>query len=234
MNIVVEKNETKEIILSDFCSLTFEVRENATLMLKCAAFEKIKNIAIEGVVAKNAVFNCVFADFSYGKGSVKANVVLNDIGALAKWNLVSLSSNDDNKKFDISFIHNAQKTIADMNNYGVVLNKSRLVFSGVNHIHNGSIKSNSNQNAKIIVFDKESQGKANPILRIDENDVLASHAAIVGRLNDDHLFYLKSRGLTDAEAKALIVGGYLKPIGKYFNKKIQQQINDVIVRKCHV
>lgn len=234
MNIVVGKGEIKEIILSEFSSLTFDVKENASLTLKCALFNEIKNISIKGNLSKNSTFYGVFADFSNGNGTVNADILLNDVGASAQWNLASLSSNADIKKFNVSFTHNAKKTNADMNNYGVALHSSRLIFSGTNHIRNGSIQSNSNQNAKIIVFDKESQGKANPILRIDENDVLASHAAVVGRLNDNHLFYLKSRGLTDEEAKILIVGGYLKPIAKHFSDDIRDKINSIIVRKCHV
>ena len=51
-----------------------------------------------------------------------------------------------------------------------------------------------------------------PILKIDENDIEASHAAVVGKINDEHIFYLTSRGLSEEEAKRLITLGYLKPI----------------------
>lgn len=234
MNILVKRNETKEVIIENNSSISFNVEENASLILKFIFFSSIKNITINGQLKKKAKLKAIVADFSNGEAKMNAKILLNEEGANATWDLASLASQKDQKQFDISFIHNKGNTKADMNNYGVALNASRLVFSGTNHIKERAKKSNTNQNAKIIVFDKDASGKANPILRIDENDVLASHAAIVGRLNDEHLFYLKSRGLTEDEAKALIVGGYLKPIAKNFNQTIQNKINKTIMEKCHV
>ena len=68
-----------------------------------------------------------------------------------------------------------------------------------------------------MVFDEASSAIAKPILKIDENDIEASHAAVVGKINDEHLFYMTSRGLSEAEAKELITFGYLKPILAGFN-----------------
>ena len=80
-----------------------------------------------------------------------------------------------------------------------------------------------------MVFDKASNAVAKPILQIDENDIEASHAAIVGKINDEHLFYLTSRGLTDAEAKELITFGYLKPILNGFDdENIKEEITELI------
>ncbi len=234
MNINVKRNEYKEIIIKDNSSLSFCANENSTLILKFIFLNPIKNIFINGDVKKNAKVKVIVADFSSGEAKMNAKILLNQKGADVSWDLASLATNKDNKQFDISFIHNVGETTANMNNYGVALNSTRLVFSGINHIKKKAKKSNTNQNAKIIVFDKNANGKANPILKIDENDVLASHAAIVGRLNDEHLFYLKSRGLTEEEAKALIVYGYLKPIAKNFDNALQNKINKLVTEKCHV
>ena len=75
------------------------------------------------------------------------------------------------------------------------------------------------QEAKAILFDELSQGYCSPVLKIDENEVAASHAASVGRVNDDHLFYLLSRGLSKTEARKIITLGYLKPIVSYFEEE---------------
>ena len=52
-----------------------------------------------------------------------------------------------------------------------------------------------------MVFDNECVAIAKPILKIDENDIEANHAAVVGKINDEHLFYLTSRGISETEAK---------------------------------
>ena len=56
----------------------------------------------------------------------------------------------------------------------------------------------------------------------------ASHAAIVGKLNEDHMFYLMSRGLDSKEARRLITLGYLKPIETYFDEADRSRIDEAI------
>ena len=63
-----------------------------------------------------------------------------------------------------------------------------------------------------------------PILCIDENDVQASHAAVVGQINEDHLFYLVSRGIKEKDAKKLITLGYLMPILDHFKDEATSEI----------
>ena len=83
-----------------------------------------------------------------------------------------------------------------------------------------------------MVFDKNCNAKACPILKIDENDVEASHAATVGKVSEEHLFYLCSRGITKDDAKRLITLGYLNPIIKYFGEdEIASSIENVIQRR---
>ena len=104
-----------------------------------------------------------------------------------------------------------------------------MTFSGVSEIQKGAKKTHTRQVAKIIVFDPKSDGQASPILKIGENDVEASHAAVVGRLSEEHLFYLESRGVDETMAKRLITLGYLKPIEAYFSDpKIVEQIDNAI------
>lgn len=233
--INIEKNHTQEMLINDLNKpLSFTLEEDAKLILKLAITKANQNADIKVELRKNANLEVIYADFSKSVNQTYVHIDLLEEGAKVTWNLVSLATDHDNKKFDISFIHHAKNTIANMQNYGVALNASRLVFSGINYIKCHASKSSTNQNAKIIVFDQEANARANPILKIDENDVLASHSAIVGRLNDEHLFYLKSRGLTEQEAKALIVYGYLKPISQYFDTNIQNEINQIIQEKCHV
>ena len=66
-------------------------------------------------------------------------------------------------------------------------------------------------------------------LKIDENDIEASHAAVVGKINDEHLFYLTSRGISETEAKELITFGYLKPILLGFKEEqVKEHISSLI------
>ncbi len=222
-NRIIIHNENKEIELIDVSEIFVEVT-NGELLLKLAYFEPINELKIKGNINNNGHLNVVFVDYSKKSINCVARIDLNEIEATCDWKLASLSSLNNTKKFDISFIHNKEKTIAVMNNYGVSKDKANIIFTGVNHIKEKCSKSITRQNAKIILFDEQSKGSASPILKIDENDVVASHGAIVGQISDEHMFYLMSRGLNEKEARELIIKGYLSPFTSVYSEKTQERI----------
>lgn len=226
--IKLNNNEERVLEYTDFSDLNIELAEGSNLLLKLANFKDNLDIKITGKVGKNAGISVVFADFSKNFAKVKSQINLAEEGAKCEWQLATLANKKDVKEFDISFKHLVGKTISIMNNYGVARDESKIVFSGVSHITKGAKGSNAKQNAKIIVFDEKAQGVASPILKIDENEVQASHGAVVGQLNSDHMFYLMSRGLTHEEARLLITLGYLKPVSTQFSDATQLLIENAI------
>ena len=220
-------NQIKEIELVDYDDLFIDLT-NSDLFLKLAYFGDVSEININANVNENAHLNIVFADFSSSNLNTCVKINLNGIEGTCDWKLATLGHKKENKKFDISFIHNKEKTSAVMDNYGVSKDESSITFSGVNHIKEKCIKSITRQNAKIIVFDEKAKGNASPILKIDENDVIASHGAVVGQISDEHLFYLMSRGLTKEEARELIIKGYLSPVSSYFSNEVKSRIETAI------
>ena len=222
--IISLNNENKEIELVDCSSLKVDIKNGSNLLLKIVNFNVDEDIKITGEIGKDSSIKVIYADFTQDNVNASVRFLLTNEGAKAEWMLATLSEKSQNKVFDVSFIHEVGHTVASMNNYGVAKDSSKIVFSGVNHIKEHAKESKTSQNAKIIVFDKASQGVASPILKIDENDVSASHGAVVGQLNNEHMFYLMSRGLSKNDAKELIIRGYLQPISKYFSSSIQQKI----------
>jgi Fe-S cluster assembly scaffold protein SufB len=184
--------------------------------LQIAMMKPNKNITIQIVMNTGVELDASLADFTNGKGKMIVNAELLGRGARLEWRTAVLSSKDDRKYYSVSFLHTERDTYANMTNFGVTEGKSSLQFSGTGHIINGAKNSKTHQHAKIMVFDAQCLGRADPILKIDENEVEASHAATVGKVNDEHLFYLCSRGLTKQEAKRVITLGYLNPIIQFF------------------
>ena len=210
-------------------SLTIDVPEDTVLTLNIAAFEKLQNSKIVVKVHRDADFEGYMADFSVFQGKVEVLVELLEEGAECNWRLSSMGMKDAKKEFITSVIHSAPHTTATMSNYGITKDESRLIFKGTGTIEKGAVKTNTKQVAKIIVFDPKSDGVASPALVIDDNDVSASHAAVVGRLNEEHLYYLQSRGVSLEEAKRLIAAGYLKPIEAGFaDENVKNRIDSII------
>ncbi len=198
-------------------SLKIDLKEGSFLQLSLLFDKKVKKLDFVINLKNNANLEGYFAEFSEDNLQMNGEINLLNEYAQAVVKLASLSANNDDKNISISVNHLAPNTYGKVDNYGVCKDSSKLLFAGTSKIYEKSIKSKTQQNAKIMVFDEASNAIAKPILKIDENDIEASHAAVVGKINDEHLFYLTSRGLSEAEAKELITFGYLKPILAGFN-----------------
>lgn len=197
--------------------LSFKVPAGSEAHISFANFKDSRDAEIKIDVEENATLVGAFADFSKGRSRFKLTVNLLGPNSSCQWRSAVLAGGESDKVVSTSLYHLAPETSGVMSNYGIVMNKAKLVFTGTSEIAKGSKKAKTRQEAKIIVFDMGCLGRCTPNLNIDENDVSASHAAIVGKLNDDHLFYLLSRGLDEKSAKRLITLGYLKPIREYFS-----------------
>lgn len=208
--------------------LVFDVLDNTILHLSIFAKNPIESSKISANIGKNSKIITYYADFTTERNHLDASINLNNDNSECEWHLASLSSQKDDKEISVSIYHNHTNTHGRIDNYGVCKENSKLIFSGISHIIKGSHQSTSHQNAKIVVFDNDCKAIARPVLKIDENDIEASHAAVVGKVNDDHIFYLTSRGLNVDEAKLLITLGYLKPILKGFDDITATEINKLI------
>lgn len=216
-------NSTKDI---DFVVV---LRSNIQFLIyEIAAYNRGNIIFVcenEDVVAEREIhlleesnIRLIVPDFYDGSRTLNIKTKLLGRNTKANWHLSSFALANDKKRFNISFDHYGQGSFADMHNYGVVLDQSTLIFTGDSTIYENVKGAETHQTARIIVFDEGSVAHADPILNIYHNDVIAaSHAATVGRVNAEHLYYLNSRGLTELEAKQLITKGYLMPILDYID-----------------
>ena len=224
----LDKETNVDVLLINLKSLDdihFEVPDSSYLHLGILAKNEAKEFKISANVGQNSKIDAYFADFIPGQVKGEVTINLNKENASCDWHLASLTESSDKKAFDVSIYHKAIGTVSHLDNYGVVRDNGKLEFSGICKIEHGSHASKAHQNAKIMVFDKLSDGIAKPILKIDDNDIEASHAAVVGKINDEHIFYLTSRGLSEDEAKRIITLGYLKPILNGFS---DQEMKDDI------
>lgn len=231
LSFTIESNKEVTIYLSDIeeiDSINFELLDYSTVYLSIFARKFLKNVKLTANLGESSKIIVYFADFATERNHLDASINLNKENARCEWHLASLSTQKDDKEISVSIYHNAPNTHGKIDNYGVCKENSKLVFAGISHIEKGCHQSTSHQNAKIVVFDDDCKAIARPILKIDENDIEASHAAVVGQVNDEHIFYLTSRGLSEEEAKLLITLGYLKPILKGFNESVGEEINTLI------
>ncbi|MDT2448288.1 Fe-S cluster assembly protein SufD [Enterococcus avium] len=153
-------------------------------------------------------------------------------GSHSEVKIVAISDGKQIQGIDTRVTNKVPHTIGHILQHGVILDKSTLTFNGIGHILKGAKGADAQQESRVLMLSEKSRGDANPILLIDENEVTAGHAASVGRVDPDELFYLISRGLERAAAERLVIRGFLGPVITAIPvKATQEQLIDTIEGK---
>jgi Fe-S cluster assembly protein SufD len=105
--------------------------------------------------------------------------------------------------------HIATDTVSRQVVHGVATDAAELTFNGRIHIHSRAQRSDARLTNKNLLLDKRARVNTKPELEIYANDVKCSHGATVGQFDPAQLFYLRSRGIADAAARALLLRGFL-------------------------
>jgi Fe-S cluster assembly protein SufD len=145
---------------------------------------------------------------------LKANLTIDLLkeGASVNMKSVVVSSQKNNQVLNAHITHYAPNTFGDMVNIGIVNQEGVIVLNGVEKIEKGMKNANAYQTLKGIILSDKAICEVNPILLIDEYDVKAGHGATVGKIEENQLYYLMSRGLSQKDAERLIINGFLKPV----------------------
>ncbi len=131
---------------------------------------------------------------------------------------------DNNLDYDIETIHEKPHTTGLMENYGIVVKQVPWTIVCAGRINKYSVGAQSKQTTRILTFVQPELIKVLPILYIDEDDVIASHATSLGQPDADELYYMESRGLNRDQAIGLLTIGYLMPIAKLPDDKSYQKL----------
>ena len=108
--------------------------------------------------------------------------------------------------------HVAPNCKSDLLYKGALRDHSRAVYSGWVYVRPGAQKTDAMQTSRNIVLSEHAKADAIPNLEIEANDVKCGHAASVGPVDDEAIFYLQSRGIPHDEAERLIVSGFFQEV----------------------
>ncbi len=124
-------------------------------------------------------------------------------------------------------VHAADNTRCDMDSRGVAMDASRTIYRGVQEVLENAEATESFQDEKTVMIGDACEADTTPQLQIDNNDVVATHAATTGHINEEDLFYLKSRGVPETAAQREIITGMFDDLIDHSN----EDGKDVIHRK---
>lgn len=108
--------------------------------------------------------------------------------------------------------HFAPNTSSDLLFKGALKGKSRSVWQGMIYVAPGAQKTDGYQANRNLVLSEQARADSIPGLEILADDVRCTHGATVGKMEEEPLFYLKSRGIPQKEAERLVVEGFFDPI----------------------
>ena len=155
-------------------------------------------------------------------------------GSEANLKIVTLGVKEQKTYFNSEVVNQGLSSKGDILQHGVLLDRSHIVFNGVGFIVKGATGSNAYQSSRMLTLSSEAKADANPMLLIDENDVMAGHGASLGRIDEEQLYYLQSRGLTRKESSRLLVHGFLSPvISELTVDKIKELVTVLIDEKIN-
>ncbi|WP_125582137.1 Fe-S cluster assembly protein SufD [Levilactobacillus cerevisiae] len=180
----------------------------------------------------NATVNWAVGFMNEGDTIGNFDTELNGVGSRADAKVIAITDHDQRMGVNTKITNRGKHTNGNILQRGVILEDSELVYNGIGDIIHGASGSESEQENRLLMMSSNAHGNANPILLINENDVMAGHAASVGQVDEQQLYYLMSRGLRREAAERLVIRGFLGAVLSAIPAKaVRSQLIDVIERK---
>ena len=110
--------------------------------------------------------------------------------------------------------HAAPETTSVIDSKSISKDGGRTTYRGLVRVEEGATGVKSHVRCDALILDDESRSDTYPYMEVEEKDARIGHEATVSKVGDDQLFYLRSRGLTEQQATAMIVNGFIEPITK--------------------
>ena len=188
-------------------------------------------------VAQDRYSNAYVDTFSFGGNITRNNLAfnLNEENAVANLNGISLL-NDKQVVDNFTFVDHKVPNCDSHELYkGIFDDSSKGVFTGKILIRKDAQKTNGNQQNNNLVLSEKAQINTKPQLEIYADDVKANHGCTIGQLDEEALFFMRSRGISEKNAKALLMYAFASEALKNVKiKELEILINKLISNKLGV
>ncbi len=152
------------------------------------------------------------------------------VGPRAHGEILSIAYAGDGQHQDTGgkVVHVAPHTTSQITSKSISKAHGRASYRGLCKVYDGAVGAKSNVECDALLLDATSRTDTYPYIEIDENTASVGHEATVSKVGDEQLFYLMSRGLSQAEAMAMIVRGFIEPIAKQLPLEYAIELNRLI------
>jgi Fe-S cluster assembly protein SufB len=152
------------------------------------------------------------------------------VGEGAHGQILSIAYASDGQHQDTGgkIVHAAPNTTSQITSKSISKGDGRSSYRGLLKVYEGATAARSNVECDALLLDETSRTDTYPYIEIDENTASVGHEATVSKVGDEQLFYLMSRGLSQEEAMAMIVRGFIEPIAKQLPLEYAIELNRLV------
>jgi Fe-S cluster assembly protein SufB len=155
-------------------------------------------------------------------------VYMMEPGARGEILSIAFASKGQHQDAGAKLVHAAPHTTGQIISKSISKNGGRSSYRGLVRVEKGAKKSRCNVVCDALILDPKSQSDTYPYIEVLDPDVSVGHEASVSRIGEEQLFYLMSRGLTEAEASTMIVNGFIEPLVKELPMEYAVELNRLI------
>lgn len=193
--------------------------------------ESTKTLRI--ILKEGARLNSFFAMMGCARAGLKIETHLEGRGSAVTERTLYFGGGEQVFEMISNTILHAPDTAAEIISKGILSEKAQARFDGNIHIRQTAKQARANLTEHTLLLSREARMNAIPGLKIDTNDVIATHSASMTRVDDEQLFYCKSRGIPEEEAVRLIAEGFLTSL--YAEYPLKENLHQLIEKKlCRV
>lgn len=218
-------------------NISVEVIAKADSHIKFSAIDRLGEtvtsfISRRGRLETNASIDWSLALMNEGNVVADFDSDLIGDGSQADLKVVAASSGRQVQGIDTRVTNYGKNSVGHILQHGVILERGTLTFNGIGHIIKGAKGADAQQESRVLMLSDKARSDANPILLIDENEVTAGHAASIGQVDPEDMYYLMSRGLDKDTAERLVIRGFLGAvIAEIPVKEVRENIISVLDQK---
>lgn len=226
--LVAEKNARADIIIkclnAKYHSNIFEIfaKKESKINLVNIAKNNLINFTIKRASLENSS-TVNFFDIFLNNGYLRAETtgMLNEPKTECNIKGIFMQEKDEKADVHVRAFHNSPYTKSDILTRGIAKDNSKLLTRGLVKIAKQSENSNGYQKSEALLIGEQAEAYSIPNLEIENNNVRCTHASSVSHIDEEKLFYLMSRGLSEKEAENQIVNGFLNSILNKINFDVE-------------
>ncbi|MEO2047377.1 MAG: Fe-S cluster assembly protein SufB [Pirellulales bacterium] len=189
----------------------------------------IYNLVTKRAMAyENSLMEWIDGNLGSGLTMKYPAVYMMEPGARGEILSIAFASQGQHQDAGAKVVHCAPNTKSRIISKSISKNGGRSSYRGLCKVEEGAVNSKSNVVCDALILDSKSRSDTYPYIEVEEQDVQIEHEARVSRIGEEQLFYLMSRGLTEAEASSMIVSGFIEPLIKELPMEYAIEMNRLI------